>query len=280
VVQAALAEDLLPLGDLTSVLIPSDATVEAVLSSRAGGVFAGRACVDETVRQVDPAVLVRWTLHDGDAVTPGAEVATLAGPLRSILVAERTALNFAGHLSGVATLTRRFVDAAAGGAVVWDTRKTTPGLRSLEKAAVRAGGGASHRGNLSDWVMIKDNHLMALGITEAVGQARAAWPGRTIEVECDTADQVREAAEAGADAILLDNMTPADVSACVALARDHLDGRPCLIEASGGVDLDTVGAYAATGVDAVSVGALTNSAAVLDLGLDIRVAPGPATTGH
>lgn len=275
-VEIALAEDLLPLGDLTSVLIPPAADVEATLVSRAEGVLAGRACVDETVRQVDESVAVRWFADDGDAVKPGDELASLTGSLRSVLVAERTALNFAGHLSGVATLTRRFVDAAAGGAVVWDTRKTTPGLRSLEKAAVRAGGGASHRGNLSDWVMIKDNHLTALRISEAVERARTAWPGRTIHVECDTAEQVREAAAARADAILLDNMTPAEVSAAVVLAREHLDGYPCLIEASGGVDLGTVGEYAATGVDAVSVGALTNSAPVLDLGLDVREpAPSP-----
>jgi nicotinate-nucleotide pyrophosphorylase (carboxylating) len=272
-VEAALAEDLLPLGDLTSVLIPPDALAEATLASRADGVFAGRACVDETVSQVDGSMRVDWAADDGDRVGPRTRVATITGPLRSVLTAERTALNFAGHLSGIATLTRRFVDAAAGGAVVWDTRKTTPGLRSLEKAAVRAGGGASHRGNLSDWVMIKDNHLTELAIPEAVSRARQAWPGRTIHVECDTADQVREAAAAPADAILLDNMSPAEAATCVALARDVLGGRPCLIEASGGVDLDTVADYAATGVDAVSVGALTNSAPVLDLGLDIHDPP-------
>ena len=269
-VEAALAEDLLPLGDLTSVLIPAEATATATLASRSDGVFAGRACVAETVRQVDPEVSIRWAADDGDTVAPGTEVAAIAGPLRSILTAERTALNFAGHLSGIATLTRQFVDAAAGGAIVWDTRKTTPGLRSLEKAAVRAGGGASHRGNLSDWVMMKDNHLTELGIADAVARAREAWPGRTIHVECDTAEQVREAATAGADAILLDNMTPEEATAGVAVARDLLGSRPCLIEASGGVNLDTVAAYAACGVDAVSVGALTNSAPVLDLGLDIH----------
>lgn len=275
-VEVALAEDLLPLGDLTSVLIPADARVEAVLAGREAGVFAGRACVDETLRQVDPSIAITWSVDDGAPLQPGAVVATVRGPLRTVLTAERTALNFAGHLSGVATLTRRFVDAAAGGAIVWDTRKTTPGLRSLEKAAVRAGGGASHRGNLSDWVMIKDNHLTELSITTAVDQAREAWPGRTIHVECDTVDQVREAAAARADAILLDNMTPAEASAATLVAREVLEGDRCLIEASGGVTLDTVGAYAGSGVDAVSVGALTNSAPVLDLGLDIDT--GPATS--
>jgi nicotinate-nucleotide pyrophosphorylase (carboxylating) len=268
-VEAALAEDLLPLGDLTSVLVPSEAITAATLASRSEGVFAGRACVDETIHQVDPAVETRWSVDDGDPVARGTQVATIGGPLRSVLTAERTALNFAGHLSGIATLTRQFVDAAAGGAVVWDTRKTTPGLRALEKAAVRAGGGANHRGNLSDWVMIKDNHLTGLGVAEAVARARAAWPGRTIHVECDTAEQVREAAGAEADAILLDNMSPDEASVGVTIARDVLAGRPCFIEASGGVTLDTVAAYAACGVDAVSVGALTNSAPVLDLGLDI-----------
>jgi nicotinate-nucleotide pyrophosphorylase (carboxylating) len=272
-VEIALAEDLLPLGDLTSVLIPPAAVVTATLASRADGVFAGRACVDETFRQVDPQVAIDWAVDDGAEVAPTTTVATISGPLRSVLTGERTALNFAGHLSGVATLTRRFVDEAAGGAVVWDTRKTTPGLRSLEKAAVRAGGGASHRGNLSDWVMMKDNHLTELTITDAVAQARDAWPGRTIHVECDTIDQVREASRAQADALLLDNMTPEEAGTCVAVAREVLAGRPCLIEASGGVNLDTVAAYAACGVDAVSVGALTNSAPVLDLGLDIQAPP-------
>jgi nicotinate-nucleotide pyrophosphorylase (carboxylating) len=268
-VEAALAEDLLPLGDLTSVLVPEDAVAEATLASRAAGVFAGRACVDETLRQVDAALTIEWSVDDGASVQPGTVLAVVRGPLRTVLTAERTALNFAGHLSGVATLTRAYVDAAAGAALVWDTRKTTPGLRSLEKAAVRAGGGASHRGNLSDWVMIKDNHLAGLTVTEAVRRAREAWPGRTVHVECDTPAQVHEAADAPADAILLDNLTPEQAADCVTAARERLAGRPCLIEASGGVTLETVGAYAATGVDAVSVGALTNSAPVLDLGLDI-----------
>jgi nicotinate-nucleotide pyrophosphorylase (carboxylating) len=271
-VATALAEDLLPLGDLTSVLIPEDAQADAVLVSRQVGVFAGRDCFDETARQVDAAITVAWEVDDGAALEPGSVVARLTGPLRSVLTAERTALNFAGHLSGIATKTRRFVDLAAGGAIVWDTRKTTPGLRSLEKAAVRSGGGASHRGNLSDWVMIKDNHLTELSITDAVPTARDAWPGRTIHVECDTVEQVREAATAGADALLLDNMSPAEAGECVDAARGILAGRPCLIEASGGVNADTIAAYAGCGVDAVSIGALTNSAPVLDLGLDIAPA--------
>ena len=186
-----------------------------------------------------------------------------------MLTAERTALNFLGHLSGIATVVAAFVEEAGrgGAARIWDTRKTTPGLRSLEKAAVRAGGGANHRGNLSEWVMLKDNHLVALGITDAVRQARLSWPGRTVQVECDTYEQAVEAIEAGADALLLDNMEPADLRRCVEVA-DGAQRRP-LLEASGGITIDTVAAVAATGVDMISVGAITNSAPVLDVGLDL-----------
>jgi nicotinate-nucleotide pyrophosphorylase (carboxylating) len=150
---------------------------------------------------------------------------------------------------------------------VWDTRKTTPGLRTLEKAAVRAGGGANHRGNLSEWILVKDNHLARLGVTGAIERARARWPGRIVHVECDTVDQAVEAMAAGADALLLDNMAVTDVEACVAHASEAR--RRPLLEVSGGITLDTIAAYAATGVDLISVGALTNSAPVLDIGLDI-----------
>jgi nicotinate-nucleotide pyrophosphorylase (carboxylating) len=242
--------------------------------ARTEGVVAGIACVDETFAQVDPAIACQWSVADGDRVAAGQAFGTVTGPLASVLTAERTALNFLGHLSGVATRTRAFVDAAAP-LRVWDTRKTTPGLRSLEKAAVRAGGGRNHRGNLSDWVMFKDNHLTALGIVEAVRAARDAWPGRTVHVECERLDQVREALEAGADAILLDNMTPDEVRAAVAVADEHAASagvRRALLEVSGGITLETVGAYADTGADVVSSGSLTNSAPVLDIGLDITVA--------
>jgi nicotinate-nucleotide pyrophosphorylase (carboxylating) len=205
-----------------------------------------------------------WELPDGSTVRPGQRIATARGPLATMLTAERTALNMLSHLSGVATQVRTFVDRADGGARIWDTRKTTPGLRSLQKAAVRAGGGVNHRGNLSDWVMIKDNHLAGMTIAELVGLARERWPARTVHVECDRRQQVIEALDAGADALLLDNMTPDEVSACVQLVA----GR-CLVEASGGIDLDTVAAYAGTGVDLLSVGRITNSAPVLDIGLDI-----------
>jgi nicotinate-nucleotide pyrophosphorylase (carboxylating) len=269
-VAVALAEDLTPLGDLSAALIPPEQRGTAALASRAPGVFAGRACVDESFAQVDGSVEVEWLLADGAELAPGTVAARVSGPLASILTAERTALNFARHLSGVASLTRRFVDAVGPDVLVWDTRKTIPGLRSLEKAAVRAGGGANHRGNLSDWVMLKDNHLMVLDVAAAVAHARAVWPGRTIHVECDSVERAVEAAEAGADALLLDNLGPDDAAKAVTAAREALAGRPCFIEASGGITLETVAGYAGTGVDAVSAGALTDSAKALDLGLDVE----------
>lgn len=267
VVARALAEDLVPLGDITSALLPPGATASGRIVPRAPGVLAGRSAATETFRQVDAGLAVSWSAADGDAVRPGEPVATVDGSLASLLTAERTALNFLGHLSGIATLTRRFVDAvAAAGATtrVWDTRKTTPGLRALEKAAVRAGGGVNHRGNLSDWVMFKDNHLAVLPIAEAVRAARERWPARTVHVECDSLDQVREAVAAGATAVLLDNMRPDEVRAAV----DVVAGR-CLVEVSGGITLGTVADYAMAGVDCISSGALTNSAPVLDVGLDV-----------
>ncbi|WP_426571049.1 carboxylating nicotinate-nucleotide diphosphorylase [Aquihabitans sp. McL0605] len=270
----ALDEDLLPLGDLSAALLPASATATAEFVVRTDGVISGTACATEAFRQVDPAVVVTWHVADGDRVTARQVLGTVTGPLAPVLTAERTALNFLGHLSGIATRTRAFVDAAAP-LRVWDTRKTTPGLRSLEKAAVRAGGARNHRGNLSDWVMFKDNHLTALGIVEAVASARDTWPGRTVHVECERMEQVVEALEAGADALLLDNMTPVEVAACVAVADDHaasVGTRRALLEVSGGITLETVGSYARTGADVVSSGSLTNSSPVLDIGLDIDVA--------
>lgn len=269
----ALDEDLLPLGDLSAALLPEAATAEARFVVRTDGVVAGTACATEAFAQVDPAIEVDWHVVDGDAVAAGQVLGEVRGRLAPVLTAERTALNFLGHLSGIATRTRAFVDVAAP-LRVWDTRKTTPGLRSLEKAAVRAGGARNHRGNLSDWVMFKDNHLTALGITEAVAAARDRWPGRTVHVECDRLEQVQAALEAGADALLLDNMSPDEVRACVAAAEAHARDagtRRALLEVSGGITLETVGSYAGTGVDVVSSGSLTNSAPVLDIGLDIEV---------
>ncbi len=270
-VARALAEDLMPIGDLTSALLPPDLDATALFVPRSDGVLAGRLCADEAIRQVDDTLAVSWSADDGDRVTAGSEVGRVSGRLAPILTAERTALNFLGHLSGVATLTSRFVDAvaAAGGSLrVWDTRKTTPGLRPLEKAAVRAGGGANHRGNLSDWVLLKDNHLELFGIADAVERARSRWPARTVHVECGDLDHVRQAVAAGADALLLDNMTPDEVRAVVAEVR-AVDPRRPLLEISGGIGLDTIGSYAATGADMVSIGALTHSAPVLDIGLDV-----------
>ncbi|HEX2274194.1 MAG TPA: carboxylating nicotinate-nucleotide diphosphorylase [Acidimicrobiales bacterium] len=266
VVARALAEDLGPLGDLTAALVPPGATIAADLVPRSAGVLAGRLAATETFAQVDPSLAVRWHADDGDAVAPGVPVGEVAGALSSVLTAERTALNLLSHLSGVATLTRRFVEAAGGRARIRDTRKTTPGLRALEKAAVRAGGGVNHRGSLSDGVLVKDNHLAGLSVAEAVERARQLWPGRAVQVECDTAEQVKEAVEVGAELVLLDNMTPEQVAACVELV-----GGRCLVEVSGGVTLETVAAYAAAGADLVSVGAITHSAPVLDIGLDVRL---------
>jgi nicotinate-nucleotide pyrophosphorylase (carboxylating) len=266
VVARALAEDLEPSGDLTSSLLPVDATATARFVARTDGVVAGRLCAVETFAAVDPSVEVAWLLADGAPVAPGTEIARVSGRFASILTAERTALNFLGRLSGIASLTNRYVQAAAGGAQIWDTRKTTPGLRAIEKAAVRAGGGRNHRGNLSEWILLKDNHLAGLGITEAIALARDRWPGRTVECEADTIEQFEEAMTAGADLILLDNMRVEQVVTCV---EKRGDARRPLLEVSGGIDLDTVAAYARTGVDLIAVGALTHSAPVLDIGLDI-----------
>ena len=273
-VARALAEDLLPLGDITAALLPATATAEARFVTRDRGVVAGTACATEAFAQLDPAVTVAWDVADGQAVDPGDVLGVVRGPLASVMTGERTALNLLGHLSGVATATRRLVDAAGPDIAVWDTRKTTPGLRALEKAAVRAGGAANHRGNLSEWVMFKDNHLTVLGIPEAVRLARQTWPARTIHVECDRIEQVHEALDAGADAILCDNMDPDGIRACVVVAEEHAAStgtRRALIEVSGGITLETIAAYGRTGADRISSGAITNSAKVLDIGLDIDV---------
>lgn len=269
VVARALAEDLGPLGDITSALLPADSVGDGTLVARSDGVLAGRRCAEETFFQVDGTIRAEWHADDGAEVPAGGALATVRGPLRSLLTAERTALNLLCHLSGVATLTRRYVDAVASVGArteILDTRKTTPGLRALEKAAVRAGGGRNHRSTLSDMVLIKDNHLLGLGITACVAAARQRWPGRRVEVECDSEEQVAEAVAAGADVVMLDNMDPATVRRCVHLVADR-----CPLEVSGRVNLETVASYAATGVQLISVGALTHSAPVFDIGLDLRL---------
>jgi nicotinate-nucleotide pyrophosphorylase (carboxylating) len=274
-VALALAEDLTPLGDLTSALLPADATAIADFIPRRDGVLAGTLCATEAFAQLDATVEISWAAADGDQVRTGQVVGSVSGSMASILTAERTALNFLCHLSGIATITKRFADAAAEGgtARIWDTRKTTPGLRTLEKAAVRAGGAVNHRGNLSDWVMFKDNHLAVLGIAEAVAAAKAVWPGRLVHVEAGDLDQLRQALGAGADAVLLDNMTPEEAKAAVDLAEGWAakhGGRRPLLECSGGITIETAAAYAATGVDLLSTSQITQSATALDIGLDIR----------
>jgi nicotinate-nucleotide pyrophosphorylase (carboxylating) len=274
VVTRAVLEDLAPLGDMTASLLPVDRQGSALFVSRDEGVMAGRLCATETYAQIDPSVVIEWHLDDGADLQVGDVLGRIEGPLPSILTGERTALNFLRHLSGVASMTRRFVRATKGKATVLDTRKTTPGLRTVEKAAVRAGGGTNHRGSLSDGVLIKDNHLGGMGIEEAVRRAKLRWPGRLVEVECDHLDQVKEALAAGASMVMLDNMSVAEVRKAVkVIAASVANGTSSAIpvEVSGRMSLDVIGDYAKiNGVDYVSVGALTHSAGVLDIGLDLE----------
>ncbi|MBX9583039.1 MAG: carboxylating nicotinate-nucleotide diphosphorylase [Gemmataceae bacterium] len=270
--ELALAEDLGPLGDRTSrALIPADRTGAAAFVARSAGVVAGLPAAGMVCAAVDSRLTFTPSIEDGSPLERGTVLATVAGPLRGLLAAERTALNFLQRLSGVASLTRKYADAVAGArAEVLDTRKTTPGWRLLEKYAVRMGGGHNHRIGLFDGVLIKDNHLAGIGgdVQLAVETARSA-PGSEsllIEVEVDTLDQLEEALTARADIVLLDNMTPDQLRAAVR-RRDELSPAT-LLEASGGVNLQTIGAIAATGVDRISVGALTHSAPALDIGLD------------
>jgi nicotinate-nucleotide pyrophosphorylase (carboxylating) len=265
VVNRALAEDLGVFGDRTAGLIPPGATVAASIVAREPGVLAGRLAAGETFATVDPAVTVEWTVSDGDRLCAGTVLARIGGPLASVVTAERTALNLLGHLSGIASMTRKFVDATGGAARIRDTRKTTPGLRALEKAAVRAGGGVNHRGSLSDGVLVKDNHLAGLSIEAAVATAHLRWPGVPCEVECDSLDQVKVALVAGADLVLLDNMDPSQVAAAVAVVGGRVP-----VEVSGRVGLEDVPLYAQAGADLISVGSLTHSAPVLDIGLDLE----------
>jgi nicotinate-nucleotide pyrophosphorylase (carboxylating) len=262
---AALAEDVGE-GDVTTeAVVDADVTGSAVIVLKEPGVVCGLGIVETVFRALDGEVEVEPLVDEGALVESGTAVARLTGPLRAILTGERTALNFLGRLSGIATLTRRYVDAVEGtGVAILDTRKTTPGLRVLEKHAVAVGGGRNHRLGLDDGVLIKDNHLRVGGsIHDAVERARTSTH-LPIEVECDTIEQVSEALEAGADAILLDNMTPDGLVAAVVLVR----GRARL-EASGGVTLENVRAIAETGVDEISIGALTHSARSLDVSLEL-----------
>jgi nicotinate-nucleotide pyrophosphorylase (carboxylating) len=270
VVALAIAEDLGVDGDITAALLPADARAVADVVVRTDGVLAGTACATEVFAQIDTEVAVDWRERDGAHVTAGTVVGVAEGPFRSVLTAERTALNFLCHLSGVATATNRFVAELAGRACVLDTRKTLPGLRALEKAAVRAGGGANHRASLSDMVLVKDNHLFGSSIGAAVARAHELWPGRSVEVECERPEQVVDAVEAGVDIVMLDNMSPDEAAKCAALVRSS--HRPdVMVEVSGGITLENVGSYGDTGIDFVSTSAITQSAAALDIALDVRV---------
>ncbi|MBB3134652.1 nicotinate-nucleotide pyrophosphorylase (carboxylating) [Rhizobium pisi] len=266
-VRTALLEDLGLAGDITSAsVIPQDHRSTVVMAARQPGVIAGLDAAELAFTLVDPEIVMRRNLRDGDAVKPGDVIATIEGPSRGLLSGERTALNFLGHLSGIATVTAEIAAAIQDSkASVACTRKTTPGLRALEKYAVRAGGGMNHRFALYDAVLIKDNHVaIAGGVTEAIRRARTGVGHMVkIEVEVDTLDQLREAMETGVDAVLLDNMTPDQLREAVVI----VDGR-AITEASGRVTPATAAAIAASGVDLISVGWLTHSAPVLDIGLD------------
>ena len=265
----ALREDLGRSGDITTdAIVAADAMGRARAVARSAGVVSGIAVFARTFALVDGSVRTTALIADGTSVTRGSAIVDVAGPLRAILAAERTALNLISHLSGVATATRRLVDLAAGTPTsIVDTRKTTPGMRALEKAAVRDGGGRNHRFGLDDAMLIKDNHVaIAGGITPAIDAARrAAGHLVKIEVEVDSVDQLDEALAAGADIILLDNFSIDATRAAV----ERTAGR-ALLESSGRIDEQTVRDVAATGVDLISSGAITHSARVLDIGLDIE----------
>jgi nicotinate-nucleotide pyrophosphorylase (carboxylating) len=274
VVDRALAEDLgagdpaSSAVDVTSTAtIPPDLQGIADVATRAAGVVAGLEVAALVFERAGAAVTL--VARDGDRVQPGDVVLTASGPVRRLLTVERTMLNLLCHLSGIATLTARWVDAVEGtGARIRDTRKTTPGLRALEKYAVRCGGGVNHRMGLWDAALVKDNHVAAAGgVAEAFRLVRKEFPGLAVEVECDTVAQVREALAAGADLILLDNMSLEDLRTCVKLAPTTV------LEASGGLTLETAHDVAATGVTYLSIGALTHSAPILDLGMDLRAQP-------
>ena len=269
VVRAALLEDLGRAGDITSeAVVPAEATLEAVIAARQPGVLAGLDAALLAFELLDPMLRIERLRADGDRISPGETVAQISGRARGMLGAERTALNLLSRMSGVATATRALADAIAGyKAKIVCTRKTTPGLRALEKEAVRLGGGANHRFGLDDAMLIKDNHIvLAGGVRQALERAqRHAGHLVKIELEVDTLDQLAEALEVGVDAVLLDNMIPETLRRAVAM----VDGR-AVTEASGRITLETASAVAATGVDLISCGWITHSAPILDLGLDIE----------
>ncbi|HYC12868.1 MAG TPA: carboxylating nicotinate-nucleotide diphosphorylase [Stellaceae bacterium] len=270
IVRAALAEDLGRAGDITSdAIIPAEARARGVLAARQPGVVAGLDVAATAFRLLDPAVEIEVLRHDGDKIEAGARIAAVSGKARALLSAERVALNFLCRLSGIATATRAIADAVRGSrARVCDTRKTTPGLRALEKYAVRVGGGVNHRFGLDDAVLIKDNHIaLAGGIRAAVSKARARLGHMVkIEIEVDSLDQVPEAIDAKADVIMLDNMTLPEMREAASMANRA----GVVTEASGRITAESAAAIAATGVDMISAGWITHSAPILDIGLDFE----------
>lgn len=263
--QRALEEDIGPGDVTTNSLITADAVMRGQIVAKQTGIVAGLAVAHAVFRLVDEGVNFEAHVSDGARVEKRQTLATVTGPARALLTAERTALNFLGRMSGIATLTRRFVDAVAGThALILDTRKTAPGLRAVDKLAVRSGGGQNHRLGLYDMILIKDNHIDQAGsLAEALSRARAANTGLEIEVEARTLPDVRAALEQGVERILLDNMTPEAMRAAVAL-----NGGRAKLEASGNMTLENVRQIAETGVDYISVGALTHSAKVFDVSLE------------
>jgi nicotinate-nucleotide pyrophosphorylase (carboxylating) len=270
IVARALAEDVGP-GDVTTeATVPADARAQARIVQKQPGVVFGLAAAEEAMRQCGVEDFDRLVVEGQWSQDVPADVALASGPAPALLIAERTALNFLGHLSGIATLTARFVEAVAGtGARILDTRKTTPGLRGLEKAAVAAGGGQNLRMGLHDAILIKENHIaLAGGVAKAVHAARRAQPDLAIEIECRDLEEVAYALGVGADRLLLDNMDTETLRAAVKLREENTGaGTGPTLEASGGVDLETVRGIAETGVDFISIGALTHSAPTLDLSL-------------
>lgn len=263
-VATALREDI-GSGDINAELIAPDIQAEAVVISRDGGIFCGAPWVEEACRQVDAAIDARWHVHDGDPLTAGQTLLVLRGPARGLLTVERTIINFMQLLSATATQAARYVEAAAGRAVILDTRKTLPGLRFAQKYAVRVGGAANHRLGLFDAYLLKENHIAAAGgIAAAVRRARQRHPDKEVEVEVEDDAQLAEAIDAGADRVLLDNYSAAALRRAVATAK----GRVAL-EASGGITLETIAEVARTGVDYISVGEITKAVAPLDLSMRI-----------
>jgi nicotinate-nucleotide pyrophosphorylase (carboxylating) len=266
-IKAALAEDLAGGVDITSqATISADATATADFTSRMDGVIAGINVAHAVLSEVGLSDIT-LAKQDGDRVKAGDVLVTVRGNTRAILLAERTALNFFGHLSGIATLTSKWVAEVAGTKCqVRDTRKTTPGMRNIEKYAVRMGGGTNHRLNLSDAALIKDNHIAAAGgVVPAFAQVRAAYPEAEIEIEVDTLEQLKEVLTQKPDLVLLDNMSPEQCAQAVALVNGL-----CKLEASGGISIANARTYAQSGVDYIAIGALTHSAPIFDIGLDLR----------